>query len=187
MVYTIIAGVNGCGKSSFTGSLSEVDKKMGIIIDTDSITAKNGGDKLSGGKAAAKMIDDCLKHGYDFTQETTLSGVKTLHTIKKARKLGYDIRMYYIAVSSAEECVKRIKNRVSKGGHDIPEETVKRRFENRFNDLLRVLRYCETTVFYDNENGFVRVGEYVNGKLFAIAENRPKWVDELANQMEKLW
>lgn len=184
MLYTIIAGVNGCGKSSFTGVFSSYDKRLGVIIDTDSITAKNGGDKLAGGREAVKKIEACLKNGLDFTQETTLSGAKTLRTIKKARALGYEIRLYYIAVSSAEESVKRIKNRVAKGGHDIPEEAVNRRFASRFADLIKVLGYCGTAEFYDNENGFVKVGEYSNGKLLAVGEYRPEWFSELTEYYE---
>lgn len=187
MIYTIIAGVNGCGKSSFTGSLSPYDKRLGTIIDTDSITAKNGGDKISGGKEAIRRIEACLEKGFDFTQETTLSGTKTLRTVKKARALGYEIRLFYIAVSSAEESVKRIKNRVSKGGHGIPEEIVRRRFANRYSDLLKILRYCDTADLYDNENGFVKVGEYSNGKISAIGEYKPKWLSELIEQMENAW
>lgn len=187
MLYTIIAGVNGCGKSSFTGSFSSYDKKLGTIIDTDSIIAKNGGDKLSGGKDAVKKIEYCLQNGLDFTQETTLSGAKTLRTIKKARSLNYDIRLYYIAVSSAEESIRRIKNRVEKGGHSIPEEVVKRRFESRLSDLLKVLRYCDTAELYDNENGFVKVGEYSNGEISRCGEYSPKWLSELIERTERLW
>lgn len=187
MLYTIIAGVNGSGKSSFTGSFSSYDKKLGIIVDTDSITAKNGGDKLAGGKDAVKKIEYCLENSIDFTQETTLSGKKTLRTVKKARALGYDIRLYYIAVSSAEESIKRIKNRVEKGGHDIAEDVVKRRFASRFSDLIKVLRYCGNAEFYDNENGFVKVGEYSNGELLAVGEYRPQWFSELIEQVENVW
>lgn len=185
MLYTIIAGVNGCGKSSFTGAFSCYDKKLGTIVDTDSITAKNGGDKLAGGKEAIRKINFSLENGLDFTQETTLSGSKTLKTIKKARALGYDIRLYYIGVSSVEESILRIRNRVSKGGHDIPEETVNRRFFSRFEDLLKVLRYCDKAEFYDNENGFVKVGGYENGTLSAGREYRPCWFEELIEKFRK--
>lgn len=187
MLYTIIAGVNGCGKSSFTGSFSSYDKKLGTVVDTDSITAKNGGDKLAGGKEAIRKIESCLKSGLDFTQETTLSGAKTLRTIKKARASGYDIRLFYIAVESAEESVKRVRNRVAKGGHNIPEETVKRRFASRFDDLLKVLRYCNIAEFYDNENGFVKVGEYSNGRISPFGEHQPHWFVELIKRTEKIW
>jgi predicted ABC-type ATPase len=52
--YTLIGGVNGVGKSSLSGVLSGESSDLGIIIDTDKITAELGGDKLAGGKLVTK-------------------------------------------------------------------------------------------------------------------------------------
>ena len=59
--YTIIGGVNGVGKSSFTGVLKERCTDLGIIIDVDKITAELGGNALAGGKAALKKINECIE------------------------------------------------------------------------------------------------------------------------------
>lgn len=177
--YTIIGGVNGAGKSSLTGVLCGSFSDLGIIVDTDSITAKLGGDKLRGGKRAVEIIDDCLEKGVNFTQETTLSGKKTLRTIIRAKEKDYFIRLYYVGVSTAEESVLRIKNRVRKGGHSIPDEDVLRRFEKRFEDLAKILPYCDKVHFYDNENGFTKVGEYRNGNIIVPDGYAPDWIAEL--------
>ena len=92
-IFTIIGGVNGVGKSSLSGGLEAESSNLGTIIDTDKITAKLGGDRIKGGKSAVRLIVDCLTKGADFTQETTLSGVRTLKTIRKARELDYFIRL----------------------------------------------------------------------------------------------
>ena len=178
-VYTIIAGVNGVGKSSLTGVLSRDKSDLGMIIDTDSITRQLGGSKLGGGKEAVRRIENCLNSGVNFTQETTLSGVRTLKTVQTAREKGYRINLYYVAVNSADESLRRIENRVRKGGHDIPAEDVKRRYQSRFSDLLKVLPYCDTAQFYDNENGFQFVAEYRNGELLPVGDYRPEWLAEL--------
>lgn len=156
---------------------------MGTIIDTDMLNAKYDGDRIKGGKEAVRMISSCLEKGIDFTQETTLSGKKTLKTIISAKEKNYYIRLFYVAVSSAEESVRRIENRVSKGGHNIPEEDVKRRFSHRYDDLLTILPYCSEVHFYDNENGFEEVGEYGNGTLTVTAEVPPKWLCELKGML----
>ena len=109
-IYTIIGGVNGSGKSSLSGVLSAESSELGIIIDTDKLTAERGGDRIKGGKAAIALIDDCLKKRINFTQETTLSGVRTVKTIQRARELDYFIRLYYVGVSSSAESIRRIKN-----------------------------------------------------------------------------
>ncbi len=182
-IYTIIAGVNGVGKSSLTGVLIGESSDLGVIVDTDKITAELNGDKLKGGKAAIERINDSLEMGINFTQETTLSGTRTLKTIKRARELDYFIRLYYIGVNTAEESIKRIKNRVEKGGHDIADEDVMRRYNKRFDDLIAVLPYCNEVKFYDNENGFVEKAEYKNGKLVIKSQHVPGWLDELRNRL----
>lgn len=145
--YTIIGGINGVGKSSLSGVLSQDHSNLGIIIDTDKITEKFGGEKIKGGKEAIRLINDCLTKGINFTQETTLSEKKTLKTVEEARSKGYYIRLFYIGISSAEESLQRIENRVRKGGHNIPSDDVVRRFQNRFEDLAKVLPYCDEVLF----------------------------------------
>ncbi|MGN0553344.1 MAG: hypothetical protein ACI4I1_08165 [Oscillospiraceae bacterium] len=181
--YTIIAGVNGVGKSSLTGVLAAQCNDLGIIIDTYKITAELGNDKIKGGKLAIERINTSLKKGINFTQETTLSGSRTLKTIKKAIELEYYIRLYYVGVNTAEESIKRIKNRVEKGGHNISDEDVKRRYNKRFNDLSVILPYCNEVHFFDNENGFVEKAEYKNGMLIFLSENVPEWLKELKQHL----
>lgn len=182
-IYTIIGGVNGAGKSSLTGALKEERRDLGVIIDVDKIAANAGISALEAGKIALQKIEDCLAKEICFTQETTLSGYRTIKTIKKAREKGYYIRLYYIGLDTAQESVSRIKNRVQKGGHNIPTQDVIRRFESRFDCLINTLPYCDEVVFFDNNNGFTAVGEYANGELSPKGEYRPKWLCEL---MEKL-
>ena len=181
-LYTIIGGVNGCGKSSLTGALKAERSDLGIIIDVDKLNAQLGG-VLEGGKAAVRKIDECLEMGVSFTQETTLSGARTERTIRRAKDLGYTIRLYYIGLDTVEESLGRIRNRVAKGGHNIPREDVERRFSTRFADVLRVLPYCDEARFFDNDNGFVEVAEYRNGELFPRVANPPRWLRELQNKM----
>lgn len=182
-IYTIIGGVNGVGKSSLSGVLSAESSELGVIIDTDKITAENGGDRIKGGKIAIERINNCLEKGINFTQETTLSGVRPLKTIQKARELNYFIRLYYVGISSSAESISRIANRVLKGGHNIPPEDVKRRYAKRFDDLIKILPYCNEAVFFDNENGFIEKAEYRNGTLITKGEKIPEWIKELEQKL----
>lgn len=177
--YTIIGGVNGVGKSSFTGLLKEQRSDLGIIIDVDKITADLGGNTLAGGKAALKKIQECIDKGVSFTQETTLSGRHTEATARELVEKGYRVRLYYIGLDSAAESVSRIANRVKRGGHDIPAQDVERRFAGRWEAVEKVLPYCDEAEFYDNDNGFVLVAEYRNGELRTVGNIVPKWLGEL--------
>ena len=182
--YTIVAGVNGCGKSSLTGVLRTEIHNLGKIIDVDKITAACGGNALEGGKKAVVLIDDCLEKEICFTQETTLSGRKTLDTIKRAIAKDYYIRLYYVGLDTMEESLLRIENRVKRGGHNINTDTVANRFSKRFEDLLTILPYCNKATFYDNDNGFVKVAEYRNGELLPMGNYRPKWLLDLMEHLQ---
>ena len=182
-IYTIIGGVNGVGKSSFTGVLKERSTDLGMIVDVDKITAELGGNTLEGGKAALRKISECIDKGISFTQETTLSGRKTEATAKQVRDLGYHVRLFYIGLDSAEESLSRIANRVKRGGHDIPHDDVVRRFAGRWEAVAKVLPYCDEAEFYDNDNGFVLVAEYRNGELRPVGRRRPQWLMELMQHL----
>ena len=182
-LYTIIGGVNGCGKSSLTGALKAERSDLGLIIDVDKLAAQLHS-PVEGGKAAVRKIDQCLEKGISFTQETTLSGARTERTIRRAKERGYTIRLYYIGLDTMEESLGRIRNRVAKGGHDIPKADVERRFQSRFTDVLRVLPYCDEARFFDNDNGFVEVAEYRNGELIPRVSNPPRWLLELMERVD---
>lgn len=181
-LYTIIGGVNGCGKSSLTGALKAERSDLGLIIDVDKLAAQLHS-PVEGGKAAVRKIDQCLEKGISFTQETTLSGARTERTIRRAKERGYTIRLYYIGLDTMEESLGRIANRVAKGGHDIPKADVERRFQSRFTDVLRILPYCDEARFFDNDNGFVEVAEYRNGELIPRVSTPPRWLLELMGRV----
>lgn len=177
--YTIIGGVNGVGKSSFTGVLKSRTTDLGVIVDVDKITAQAGGKSLEGGKRAIRMMEECLRDGVSFTQETTLSGHRPKVAAQRAREAGYYIRLYYIGLDTAEESKRRIANRVARGGHNIDTEDVDRRFLGRWEALRAVLPLCDEAAFYDNDNGFVEVAVYRNGELILEGDHRPRWIGEL--------
>lgn len=174
--YTIIGGVNGVGKSSLSGVLRHQLPDMGLIIDPDTIAAKESCDRLTAGKLAVARVENCLQKGINFSQETTLSGRRTIRTIQQAREKNYHIRLYYVGVSGAEESLFRIANRVRKGGHNIPKQDVLRRYKKRFTDLAEVLPYCDEVHFYDNENGFREVALYQSGEIMPLVTSLPQWL-----------
>ena len=177
--YVLIAGVNGTGKSSLRGVLEGQDVLLGHIIDPDVIAKKNNNNNLLAGKEAVKEIAYCLENDLSFTQETTLSGHRAERTIRQARSQGYRIVMYYVGLGSMEESLSRIANRVRKGGHDIPSKDVKWRYNNRLDSLQKVLPLCDEVIFYDNENGFVKVAQVENNSFRYTNEYRPRWVEEI--------
>jgi len=179
-IFTIIGGVNGCGKSSFTGVLKQTRNDLGIIIDVDKIAKENDNNNLFAGKLAISKINELINKGVNLTQETTLSGFRNEKIIRFAKENQYQIRLYYIGLNSAQESIERIKNRVKRGGHSIPEEDVIRRFNSRFDSLFKILPYCDEAYFFDNDNGFTEVGEYKNGEIILTKET--DWLKALIHE-----
>ena len=164
-IYTIVGGIEGVGKSSFLGALKEIDTAVGALLNSD-------------------QINECIDKGVSFTQETTLSGRKTETTAQKVKELGYHVRLFYIGLDTASESLARIQNRVRRGGHDIPENDVERRFAGRWEAVAKILPYCDDAEFYDNDNGFVKVAEWRNGELRTIGKHCPQWLQELMAYMQ---
>lgn len=172
--FTIVAGAVGVGKSSFIGALASFKNSLGEII-------------ADGDKTAVHRIQSCMDDGVDFTLESTLSGENTIAVIKTATEKGYLIILYYIAVSSAEECLHRISNRVCKGGRNVSAEEVRLSYLHRFEVLPLILPYCDSVRFYDNENGFRYVAEYRNGEIIHADNRYPDWLKELNEKLVLAW
>ena len=177
--YTIIAGVNGVGKSSLSGVLKSERNDLGYIIDVDRISIEHNCTAIDAGKIAIRKINEFLAKNISFSQETTLSGYRPERTVRQAKGNGYTVRLFYVGLNSAEESVKRVQNRAVKGGHSIDATDVERRYGKRFDDLAKVIPYCDEVRFFDNENGFAEVGEYKNGELIPKGNYKPLWIKEL--------
>lgn len=91
------------------------------------------------------------QQGRDFAFETTLSGLTYLRLIRGWQKQGYRVKLIYLSLETADLAVARVAARTSQGGHDIPEEVVRRRFKSswqNFNQRYKLL--ADAWIHYDN-------------------------------------
>lgn len=179
-VFTVIAGVNGVGKTTFVKTIQNRHSDLGFIINPDTLARKFGGN-LAGGKEALKQIDFCIGAGIKFAEETTLSGNHIVKVIKQCKDNGYTVNMIYIGLSSPEESLSRIANRVKHGGHDIPENLVRRRYKEICRSLTKVLPLCDYAEFYDNENGPEKIAIYSNDEIQQLVDSYPEWMQEFVD------
>ena len=128
----LVSGPNGSGKSTVAEILLR-SGKIQSFINAD-IIAKGlnslSPDKVSveAGRMMLEAIDDMLLSGQSFSFETTLSGKLWKKFIVKARSLGYEINIFFVVVDNVDTAISRVSERVKKGGHSIPESTIRRRF-----------------------------------------------------------
>lgn len=128
----ILAGPNGAGKTSFARQFLP---EVGIyeFLNADSIAAglsplKPELKALAAGRLLLHRWKELAAAGRDFAVESTLSGKTYLHYIEEARQQGYQIRICYLVLPSVETSMARVRQRVTMGGHDIPEADLRRRF-----------------------------------------------------------
>jgi predicted ABC-type ATPase len=129
----IISGPNGCGKTVLADKLVEEFRLPFINADNIALRLSQGGDigkvKLQAGKIFLKELRDHINENISFVVETTLAGKyyfpKIIEDLKKKR---YEVILIHILIASPEEAVNKVKQRVRKGGHSVPEQDVVRRF-----------------------------------------------------------
>ncbi|MCR5539544.1 MAG: hypothetical protein K6F71_01725 [Ruminococcus sp.] len=176
-VFTIVAGVNGAGKSTFIEWYTSDENRLGHVIDADKLTLEHGS-LIAGGRKALEEINFCIENGINFCQETTLSGNQIIRTIKKAKTHGFRIEMIYLGLDTVEEHIARVAKRVSEGGHDIPEDVIRRRFASRFECLCRVLPLCDGGMLGRFEDSFDFVALYFGDKLMDWNFNDRQWIKD---------
>ena len=134
----VIAGPNGSGKTSVIGQLDYDGREN--LLDPDAVARRIDPDNLQRAAitAAREVIQRTRRYLRDqvsFAVETTLSGGGVLETMQLARERGFDVCLTYICLDSAELNIQRVRERVSRGGHDVPADDVRRRYERSVANL----------------------------------------------------
>jgi predicted ABC-type ATPase len=141
----IIAGPNGAGKTTFARAFLPNEADCPHFINADLIAA--GLSPFAPERAAVRagriMLDEISRsaaEGGSFAFETTLSGLAYGRRIVQWRGEGYTVKLIFLKLSSVEEALARVAMRVRQGGHDVPADVVRRRFDagwRHFEDVYR--------------------------------------------------
>ncbi len=151
----IIAGPNGAGKTTFAHEFLPQEAGVLAFVNADAIAA---GLSLDPARAAARAgrimvqaIRDYVARGEDFAFETTLAGRRYAQAIPRWQAAGYRVGMIFIALSSAEVAIARVASRVSRGGHSVAEDVIRRRFATGRENFERIYkRLVDEWRLYDN-------------------------------------
>lgn len=151
----VLAGTNGAGKSSIAGMF--VRQKGGDYFNPDEVTKHirelQPGISESVANSSAwmeglKRLQAAIHGPHDYWFETTLGGNSITATLESALTAGLDVRIWYLGLKSPELHIARVAERVKKGGHDIPVDKVRERYDSSRRNLIRLLpRLTEVQVF----------------------------------------
>lgn len=176
--YILIAGVNGCGKSTLTALIPEFESIPKINLDNKIRALGDWRDKknfLAAGKEVVQEIQYFMDERITFIQETTLCGSSIKKNIKRARSFGYDVEIHFIGLDSFEIAQERVHYRVKHGGHGIPDEDIERRYFEGIRTLHEVFDLCTQITFYDNSDAMKRFRKMVHGKTVWQSLFTPDW------------
>ena len=151
----IFAGPNGAGKTTLAMELLPNEANVSTFINADLIAA--GLDPLQPERAAFRagrmmleMIDACVVRGESFAFETTLSGRGYARMIPRWQEQGYWVTLVFLRVSSPDLTIERVRQRVIEGGHDLPEDVIRRRFQAGLENFQNIYRgLVDEVIIYD--------------------------------------
>jgi predicted ABC-type ATPase len=137
----IIAGANGAGKTTFASEYLPAEPAQFVFVNADEIArevaSKSLGQRVEA-RAARMMlqrIDSLADSGIDFAFETTLATLSYARKIPRWREAGYIVSLIYLRLLNVEASLRRVQRRVQAGGHGIPENVIRRRFDKSFSYL----------------------------------------------------
>lgn len=154
----MIAGPNGAGKTTLALELIHDGDMLYEYINADEIAKglapmhpESKG--LEASKLMIKRLKELLEGNKSFAFETTGAGTNYRKHIEEGQAKGYEVHLTFLWLASPEQAVKRVVQRVKQGGHDVPEETVRRRYHLGLKNLLTCyLPLVNTAKIMDNSS-----------------------------------
>jgi predicted ABC-type ATPase len=162
----IIAGPNGAGKTTASYSVLPDMLDCKEFVNADEIArglSPFQSDKaaIDAGRLMLHRIKDLIKQKSEFAFETTLSTRSYVNLIAKAKESDYFVTLVYFWLNSTDLAIERVKSRVLEGGHDIPVDVIKRRYNSGIKNLFNLyIPISDYWMIIDNsENPFQLIAE----------------------------
>ncbi len=149
----IIAGPNGAGKSTAAPLLLRHDI---TFVNADEVAkglteTPPARRDVQAGRIVLRQLDDLERRGADIALETTLASRSLAPRVKRLRAAGYRFYLFFLWLPNPEVAVARVAERVSRGGHDIPEATIRRRYGAGLRNFFALYRpLADLWRVYDN-------------------------------------
>jgi predicted ABC-type ATPase len=153
----VLAGTNGAGKSSIGGAA--IRERGADYFNPDEATRRirlaNPGISEREANSAAwhqgkRLLEEAIAKRSTFAFETTLGGETITRLLLRALEEGIAVRIWYVGLATPELHVARVRARVTRGGHDIPENRIQQRFEYSRINLVRLLPKLTELRLFDN-------------------------------------
>jgi len=190
----VLAGTNGGGKSSIAGAMFLARGTEYFNPDEVSIRIRSAHPRLTQMEANSeawhqgeRLLRRAITKRLSFAFETTLGGNTIPALLSSAVAAGLDVRVWYVGLGTVDLHIARVKARVEKGGHPIPEQKIRDRYDRSRLNLIRFMPQLTELLVYDNsDEADPDAGEHpepkfllhmVSGKIASSCDLRstPEW------------
>ena len=172
-VFYLIGGPNGSGKTTLARELIGDHPEISFL-NADDIQHKYN---VTVGRAGMMLLDkmeEVFSAHASFAFETTLSGKLHNKFIKRAKSDGYKIVFLYVILSSVEQNLARVRQRVALGGHDVPESTIRRRYDKSILNFEPVAQMADQwELYYNGDKSYELLARGVHDQVDIV--NNPKY------------
>ena len=146
----ILAGPNGAGKSTAAPELLQGELAVTEFVNADVIARGLSAfdpDRaaMAAGRVMLARLDELARQRESFAFETTLASRTFAPWLRDLRASGYAVHLFFLWLSSADLAVERVADRVRSGGHDVPADTIRRRYRAGVRNLFSLYQPIVTT------------------------------------------
>lgn len=174
-IFLIIGGPNGSGKSTaYQESVVALGTRAFRIINPDLFAKRiaelenldSGTANIEAVQRIEAWLDTSILAGHTVGVETVLSTEKYRRLVSRAKSIGYLFQLIYVILPSPELNLERVRLRVSRGGHPVPEDKIIARYHRSLAQLPWFLEQADSAIVYDNGGSEPRVvGKKQNGRV----------------------
>jgi predicted ABC-type ATPase len=162
----LIAGPNGVGKTTY--AFRHIRQVSGTVnfVNLDEIARglsplQPDVARIRAARIALALQDEFIDSRTSFSLETTLSGLTYFNLVRRARERGFRVHLQFFSVPAVEISIARVAHRVARGGHDVPEADIRRRYIRSHDNFFRYVRQVDDWIVW--ENGSTRAVAVASG------------------------
>jgi predicted ABC-type ATPase len=192
----VLAGPNGAGKTTLYMAEVAPRNPNAEFINADRLAAAHFGHHASteaeakkGQELAEERRAAAMAERKSFVTESTFSHPSKLDLIREAQDLGFKVQVYHVNVRSAEVSIDRVQHRVTQGGHDVPEDRIRGRYERNKELIKDAVLMADRGQVFDNsvkDRKPELAIMFERGQLVYASERMPTWAREIyASQLER--